>query len=290
MNFSRAAEELCLTQSAVSKQIHALEEQLNIVLFLRVPQGLVLTEAGRFYVDAIRPILEQLSIASGRLRDFSSSPNVLNLGIPATLAQKWLIPLFPSFLKENPEVKVNFTPRIRSVPVVDSRLDAEIQGGEIGHRSGLIEDYVIGREYIVVCAPSVRAHINPDDIDSVANQVLVEHVQVPTAWRDWFAAAEPGSKFAENPPVAASRYEQYSVMIPAIIAGMGLGIVPLFLAIDELRRGELVIPFKQSMLRRGYSLIYREEKRNLPVLQAFRTWLLSEASKTEDQYAEIPRG
>jgi len=141
-----------------------------------------------------------------------------------------------------------------------------------------------------VCAPSVQAHIKPDDADSVANQILLEHVQVPNAWRDWFAVMKPGSKFAENPPVAASRYEQYSVMIPALVAGMGLGIMPLFLAMDELRRGELVVPFKKSMRRNGYSLIYRDEKRDLPVLQAFRTWLLAEAEKTEKQYAEILRG
>ena len=286
LNFSRAAEELCLTQSAVSKQIHALEEQLGTVLFLRVPQGLVLTDAGRYYADAVRPILEQLVFITSRVRDFSNNPDVLNLGVSVTLAQKWLVPRFPSFAKANPTVRINIMPRMQGQRDI-LHLDAEIRSGEEPFWGGLVSDYVIGREYVVTCAPSLSAQLLSRSPAEVIKQTLMEHAQIPTAWSDWAKAVDLKETLADQLLVAASRYEAYSVMIPAIVAGMGFGIVPLFLVLDELRRGELVIPVAQSLMRKGYSLIYREEKRNLPVLDAFRTWLLAEAQKTESECAEL---
>ena len=289
LNCSRAAEELFLTQSAVSKKIRLLEEQLEVVLFLRVPQGLLLTDAGRAYVETIRPILRQLSLASERMRDFRDSPNVLNLGAPSTLAQKWLIPRFPSFVKANPTVKVILTPRTTKQPHDGLHLDAEICSDEEPHWDGLDSNYVIGREYVVVCSPALRDQLKPTAAKDLLDQMLMGHVQVPMAWHDWFADAGLSSSLAGRPPVTASHYEQYSVMIPAVTAGMGFGIVPLFLVLDELRSGELIIPFEQSTLRKGYSLIYRTQRRNFPVLQAFRTWLLTEAKKTEFECTEIKR-
>ena len=290
LNFSHATEELCLTQSAVSKQIRTLEEQLDVTLFLRVPQGLVLSDAGRFYIEVVQSILMQLRAASVHLHNIGNTSNILNLGVPSTLAQKWLIPRFHDFIENNPTVKVNFMPRTAQSSDVLS-LDAEIRSCDERINSSLASDYILGREYVVVCSPELREKFHLKTADDLLKQALLEHVQSPMTWREWFIAAGLEQTLNERSPVAASCYEQYSVMIPAMITSIGVGIVPLFLVLDELRSGELVIPVQRSLtlIRKGFSLVYREEKRNMAVLQAFRTWLLTEAQKTEFECTEIKR-
>lgn len=273
LSCSRAADELFLTQSAVSKQLHSLEEHLGVPLFVRLHQGLAMTDAGKIYWEAIRPALVMLTDATAKVRSLQDNNKVLSLGIPATLGQKWLIPRLADFSEKFPEIAVQFSPRLVSEST-SSALTAEIRFGR-GVWPGTTSHYLMGRELYPICSLSLLKRLSVKKSEDLLKHSLMEHIQLPRSWDLWFASANVSGYDARS----AQRYEQFSVMIPALVAGLGVGLLPRFLVEEELKKKKLAVAFKQSIKTEfGYYLVYPNGRSQSDSLKKFKDWLIAEAN------------
>jgi LysR family transcriptional regulator, glycine cleavage system transcriptional activator len=279
-SFTQTALELHCTQGAVSRQIASLEATVGVPLFERTRQRLVLTDAGKTYLQAIQPALAQLEAATLQLLSHRGKGGTLNIASFPTFGAKWLIPRLPHFTLAHPEVTLNFLPHALGYDFSRAELDASIRFGE-GVWPGTVCDYVAGREVVAVIAPPIiaklrksigRRNIEPNDLINIG---LLHHNSVPSGWSEWFSA------LGINEPKAliGPRFDQFTLVIQAVTAGIGAGLVPRCLIDDELRAKRVVTPFQKKVsLSQGYYLCAPESKAQLPSLQTFRNWLLSEAA------------
>jgi len=271
LSFTRAADELCVTQGAVSRQVAALENFLGVEVFQRVRKRLVLTQAGQSYLAKIQPCLDQLQAATLEILAHGGSGGVLHLSSLPTFAAKFLIPRLPDFSRAHPNIVINFIPHTQGYDFSNSTLDAAIRFGD-GVWPRAVSDYLIGRKVVPVCGPALASGKDairaPQDL---AKQTLLQHVSVPRAWEEWFAALGHPLEQAMRGP----RFDQFTLLIQAAQAGLGVALVPRFLAEEDLRAGRIVVAYEadvESAL--GFYLVYPEEKRRLPSVVAFRAWLL----------------
>ncbi|GIZ51765.1 LysR family transcriptional regulator [Noviherbaspirillum aridicola] len=275
LSCSRAAEELCLTQSAVSKQIHALEEHLGLPLFNRVHHGLELTLAGQIYWDAVKPALALLAEGTTRIRALRADDRVIHLGLPAAVGQKWLIPRLAGFNRRHPDINVEFTPRLTH-DAKSGALTAEIRFGR-GKWPGVRAHYLLGRELYAVGSPALLKQMPVEQPADVLRHRLLEHIELPNIWERWFA----GHGVAGYDARLIQKYEQYTLMIPALTAGLGVGILPRFLVEEELRRRKLVLLEKEALRSDyGYYLVHAKDRKASDALEHFTRWLLAEAKHT----------
>ena len=274
-SFTRAAEELNLTQGAVSRQILQLEEQIGVRLFDRVKQRVVLTPIGRTYADQIRDALNRFAAATAQAIAYRGGGGTLDLAILPTFGARWLVPRIPRFFAAHRDVVVNFSTRVRPVDLRREGLDAAIVRG-VPTQSGLDIHKLMGEELVAVAAPSLVAAMRADDPDRLAGVTLLVQETRPGAWKDWFAAQ------GLPPPIESGAvvFEQFLLVIRAAVAGLGAAVVPKFLVEDELKADELRITPGSSVFNAdGYYLVYPVEYRDRPPLQTFRRWLLDVATE-----------
>ena len=266
-SFTRAAEELCITQGAVSKQVKHLETFLGVMLFVRTPQGLVLTGAGRTYLAKIRSGLRLIETASLELLAEQGTGGTLNLSVFPTFGARWLIPRLAAFRRSHPDVQVEFLPHQQGYDFSSPELDAAIRFGD-GNWPGSLADYITGREVVPVCRPDMAEQcLVPADL---LEHPLMHHTTAVDAWSEWFVQAGVVSPRSRGGPC----FDQYSLLTQAAMAGFGIALIPRCLVQEELRDGKLAValslPIRAS---RGYYFCYPEHKAGLPALQAFRMWL-----------------
>jgi len=272
-SFTRAADELALTQSAVGRQVALLEQRLGVALFTRVRRRLELTGIGREYAARVRRHLDHierdtLEISAGRTQGYT-----LELAVVPTFATQWLIPRLPDFARLHPDITVNLSARSLPFSFQDCAYDAAIYFGDQfwpGTRGG-----VIFREggMVPVCSPAFRAAHALADADDFARCRHLHLSTRPHAWRDWYAVQ--GWDFS----VAAARgprYELFTMMTAAAAAGLGIGLAPRLLIERELETGQLVIPVERGLdVSQGYYFAYPEGRPHVPALDAFRDWVLA---------------
>jgi LysR family transcriptional regulator, glycine cleavage system transcriptional activator len=277
LSFSQAAAELSLTQGAVSRQIRLLEELLNLKLFQRVHNRLTLTEAGAAYMPEVRACLSGLEAATLELLAHQGMGGVLNLAILPTFGTKWLIPRMTSFWRAYPHIMVNFTTRAVAFDFTKERLDAAIHFGDVSW-PGVRSYRLMGEEVVPVCAPAFLQDSGLAQIRDLQRHTLLQHTTRPDAWVEWLAAAgEPEINGLKGP-----RFEHFTMVIQAAIAGIGVAVLPRFLVEDEVAAGRLAIPFDVAVRSdHAYYLVHPEEKSELPAVRAFRDWLLAEARRTD---------
>lgn len=186
LSFTRAGEELSLTQSAVSRQIQSLEDAIGTPLFDRTGNRLTLTEAGHGYHAEIAPLLESLRNATLRLMAFKGSGGVLRLAVLPTFGMKWLVPRLAGFVRAHPEVQIELNTRTTPVDWRTESFDAAIQHGR-PLVSGVIAHRLIGEQLVAVAAPSLVD--STVDIADLAAVPLLQQITRPEGWARWFAAA-----------------------------------------------------------------------------------------------------
>jgi LysR family glycine cleavage system transcriptional activator len=278
-----AADELFLTQGAVSKQIRTLEECLGITLFVRINRGLVLTELGRIYLNEIRPVLAALRAAAVKINSHSISQRTLTLRISATLGDRWLLPRFGRFVEKHPHINVQFTGFLSRDKQDQIEPDGEFRGGE-GNWPGFVTDYLFGRPLVLVAAPSLLQRHRPiEKAEDILGFPKLMHYQAPTVWAEFCESL--GFELPETG--AVSRCEFYSTLIRGAVSGLGLAVVPRVWVQEELSRGELINPLALNYhYRVGYYFIVPERKQHDPALAAMRAWLIEEAAQTRQECKE----
>lgn len=281
---SRAADALHLTQSAVSKQIRELEDWVGVVLFERSRKRLTLTPAGERYEKAVRAVLAQLEAATLELITSNDGGGALHLSSLPTFAAKWLIPRLPQFQHLHPQITLHFVPYVHSYDFERPELDCSILFGD-GHWPGAHADYITGNEVALIAPRTLSADIAINTPGDVARHTLMRHVTVPEAWLHW---SETQGVTGLINPLAGPQFDQFQTMIRAVIAGMGLALVPRCLVQDEIAAGLVREPLAQYPMGGGYCgdmgywFCYPEGRTQLHALLCFRQWLLQGAAGEPD--------
>ena len=272
LSFTRAAEELNLSQGAISRQIATLESQLGVALFSRVRQRISLTPTGASYAEDIRDALNRLSAATVNAVAFKGAGGPLALAILPTFGTRWLIPRLPDFSHKHPEVTINFSTRILPFDFSREPLDAAIHFGD-PLWPGAVMHRLMGETIVPVASPDLIKRLAIKSPADLLRAPLLKQATRPLAWNEWLTAQ--GLDPAEAVP--GPSFEQFAMVAQAAIAGLGAAIVPRFLVEEEIGSGALVVPIDRPIeSKQAYWLVYPEEKTDRPAVKAFRSWLLEQ--------------
>ncbi|MBC3468628.1 LysR substrate-binding domain-containing protein [Pseudomonas sp. RW10S2] len=271
-SFTKAAQELALTQGAVCRQIGGLEGFLNVELFRRSRRGVKLTEAGLSYsrqVSAQLDAVERDTLSVMR----QQGANVIELAVVPTFGTQWLLPRLKDFQQRHPEVTVNLTNRTRPFLFADTAFDAAIYFGDADW-SGTQSHRLMGENPMPVCSPQWLNGRDTLDADSIAELPLLQQTTRPYAWRQWFDSLGMSVERDMNGP----RYELFSMLGQAAMHEMGIALIPPFLIQRELAEGRLVVANKHALSSdKAYYLMIPERKVESASLRAFRDWLVIQA-------------
>ena len=267
---TQAAEELSLTQSAVSRQIKALEDQLGVALFLRKGRRLSLTDKGQTYAGEVRGILQRLRQASVAART-DGEESTLNLSILPAFGMHWLAPRLSGFARRHPEVTVNLSTRLAPFDFTRTRFDAAIHFGRADW-PGALHLPLIPETVVAVCAPALLPAPASDPRDLLRFDLL--HLDTrPRGWQRWLAAQ---GVEAQLPPGMV--FDQFATMAQAAVHGLGIALLPDFLAETYLASGTLVLAFPQRAQSIGaYFLVWPKTGRESRAPVLFRDWLAADA-------------
>ena len=281
LSFTRSADELALTQSAISRQIAGLEDYLGVPLFNRVKKRLSLTDAGQAYAQQVRAHLERIERDTLAAMAHRGAGGILELAVIPTFATRWLIPRLPEFYATHGHITLNLTTRAEPFMFTDTPFDAAIHFGNPVW-PGAIAHALFGEEMTPVCSPRLLStdRVAPADL---AGFTLLHQSARAEAWRHWFAQA--GIHDADC--MKGQRYELFSMLVEAARAGLGVALVPRFFVLNELAHGDLVIPCDMPLHNdKGYYLVYPEHKQGSLLLETFKTWLLNAARQYCESDAE----
>jgi LysR family glycine cleavage system transcriptional activator len=281
-SYTRAAQELALTQSAVSRQVGALEDYLGQALFRRTRHGVTLTDAGANYARQIAPRLQALERDTLDAMTGQGSGGAVHLAVVPTFAARWLIPRLPQFAAQHPDAQVHMDTRTRPFMFSDTEFDAAIMVGtptQMAQWAGTRATALLPEVAIAVCAPALLPTLTP----TLAGAPLLQQSTRPEAWREWFEAvrladttlATVEEPLADATALAGPRFEQFSMTAAAAVSGLGVALVPRLLIEAELARGDLVQahPFALSG-QRHYYLVQPDTAVTKPSLQTLIAWLL----------------
>lgn len=277
-SYTRAAQELALTQSAVSRQIGALEAFLGLALFRRTRHGVALTPGGADYARQIAPRLQALERDTLDAMSRQGTSGSISLAAVPTFATRWLLPRLPDLARQQPELVVHIETRTRPFLFAETGFDAALYSGtaeQVANWAGTRATALVEEEVVPVCAPALlggRKRLQPMDL---ARLPLLQQSTRPEAWRQWFEAMGVDAPAALSGP----RHELYSMTAAAAAQGLGLALVPRLLIEPELARGELVVASPRALKSgRSYWLVLPDRGEPRPALAAFTAWLLRQTA------------
>ena len=291
LSFTRAAQELFLTQSALSRQVQALEEALGVPLFVRRHRALALTPAGAAFHREVAAALAALIAAADRARGVHRAPG-LTLSTTVSFASLWIIPRLPSFRARHPDVEVYVSADDRLIDLGRGDVDLAVRYlADANFPEGGVR--LFGERMLPVAAPHLVGGrglplAKPADL---ARHVLL-HLDDPEGrmpwldWTVWLAAnGQPGLKAA-----GSLRFKLYDQVIQAAVGGQGIALGRIPLIAEHLRDGRLVAPFpKRYDSARGYYAVASPHAADRADVAAFVLWLRDEA-KIEASRGEADAG
>ncbi|WP_241051595.1 putative beta-lactamase transcriptional repressor AxcR [Achromobacter xylosoxidans] len=263
LSFTRAAQELNLTQAAVSQHVKNLEARLGVALFRRVPRGLVLTDEGL----ALMPVLsESFDRIAAVLQGYRGKVRrqVLSVGVVGTFAVGWLLPRMRDFQTRHPHVDLRVFSNNNRVDLAAEGLDLAIRFGD-GNWHGIEARPLLSAPLSPVCAPAVAPRLRaPRD---VLREPLLRSYR-PDEWPAWFATAG-----LEPPLVQGSMFDSSLVLADAAAQGAGVALLPTRLFEREFLSGRLVRPFALEVETGQYWLTRIASRRPTAAMQAFSAWM-----------------
>lgn len=272
-SFTRAAEELNVTQGAVSHQVKALEDILRLKLFHRERQRLILTDAGRDYLSVIRDALDRIAVGTERLVQRRES-GVLTVSTSPDFAAKWLVNRLSRFAENFPDVDLRVSATTHYADFARDDIDIAIRHGD-GNWPGLDVERLYAERLFPVCSPKLVAGRNR--ITKAADLLRFPLLRLEDAknWTRLFEAA--GLKAAVGPGPVLNRA---SMLIDAAIDGQGIALARTALAAWDLINGRLVRPVDVSLrVAHTYWIVCPKAVANISKIAAFRDWVLAEAAE-----------
>lgn len=269
-SFTMAANELSISQSAVSRQIRLLEEQIGSPLFVREKQTVQLSEAGAAYAREVREALQRVGNASLNLR---ANPNggTLNLAILPTFGTRWLAPRLPRFLDQHPGITINLSTRLSAFDFRSDPFDAAIHFGDKPWA---------GAEGVELMTEIVVPVASPDFLDrhevkkpgDMLKLPLLHLASRPDQWEGWFAAQN-----VDADRLRGMLFDQFATAAQAAGSGLGLALLPEFLIEADLRRGDLVRALDAPMpSQQHYFLVWPAGRDAYRPLAMFSKWIQAE--------------
>lgn len=274
-SFTLAARELSLSESAVSRQIGLLEENLNVSLFVRVKQRVMLTRSGRLYSEQVRASLRMLEKDTMAIAAHGSGKGNLELAVLPTFSLEWLIPRLPGFYAKHPTIRINMGIRTGPFSFEEEHFSVAIHHGKPIWPHAKLE-FLFGERMVAIA----RRDLIGDTIKCAAdvlNFPLLYSTTRPESWRQWFEAAGIPD---DRRPEQSAGFELQSMVVRAAESGLGIALVPEFFVSDAawrnglVRAHELSIPAEDS-----YHLVYPNDLPENNSLQCFRKWILEEAKR-----------
>ncbi|WP_037313426.1 LysR substrate-binding domain-containing protein [Ruegeria halocynthiae] len=273
---SAVAEEMSLTQSAVSRQFQSLETQLEVELIRRDQKRLSLTPAAQEYVGEIRQALNQIAQASMNLH-LAPLGGSLNLAILPTFGMRWLVPRLPEFARRHPDITINMSTRHRPFNFAAEPFDAALHFGEADW-PGTDRLLLKVERVLPVCAPALLPNGPPESPQALLKLPLL-HIQTrPKAWQGWFRQMG----FDNVGALPGTIHDQFSTINQAALHGLGVALMPSYLVEQDLAVGRLISAFSDAVETVGaYYLVWPRSKSDDPSLREFRHWLAAQA-QSED--------
>jgi DNA-binding transcriptional LysR family regulator len=291
LSFTRAGEELHLTQSAVSRQIKELEDQLGVALFERRHRALALTEAGRELYPAAAQVLATMRAVTERLHALSAQKS-LSVSTTPAFAALWLIPRLATFARENPGVDVRVAAETRIQDLQRERIDVAVRYATQA-LAGPDALRLFGEQMFPVCSPKLVAGAQPPlNAPADLRRHALLHLDDPEgrwpwqSWRVWLEAAGAG----DIRPAGNLSFSSYGDVIAAAIAGHGVALGRSPLVRDALRAGTLAAPFgARAESNRAYYLIVSRTAAQRPEVGRFAEWVRREAATATADTMPAPR-
>jgi len=278
LSFTRAADELHVTQAAISHQIKTLEEQLGVKLFRRLPRGLMLTESGQVYLPAVRDAFDRLATATDRLQTREAS-GLLTVSLLPSFAARWLVPRLSRFREAHPDIDLRVAAEERLTDFDRDGVDVAIRYGG-GTYPGLYAKRILGESFFPVCSPSLIDGAPPLRQPADLRHHTLLHDDMRMDWPMWLLAAGVGDVVdARRGPA----FNDSALMLQAAVDGQGVALGRRALVADDLASGCLVRPFSTSLSSAyGYYVVYPELSAGRPKVAAFEDWLTAEAKVQEE--------
>jgi len=272
-SFTRAAEELCVTQAAVSQQVKGLEATLGLKLFNRERQRLVLTAAGREYLAVVRDALDRIAVGTDRLLQRRSS-GVLTVSASPDFAARWLLYRLGRYTESHAEIDLRVSATQQHVDLAREQVDLAIRHGD-GNWPGLEARRLCSERLFPVCSPSLL--MKTGRLTEAAQLLKFPLLRLDdwSTWSKWFEAAGVSSRVIRGPVL-----NQASLLIDAAIDGQGVALARTTLAARDLLSGRLVIPIGISLgLPNAYWIVAPKVTSRTAKITGFRDWLLAEAAE-----------
>ena len=276
LSFTRAAEELTVTQAAISHQVKALEEHLDVALFLRLPRQLELTKAGKILLPVVRDAFDRIGASVTKLNKEVAS-SALTVRLAPSFAAKWLSPRLDDFRRKHPQIDLSLTHSNEAVDFKRQQIDIAITYGQ-GDWRGVVSDRVLSIDFFPVCSPQFMQGEHPlTNPKNLAHYTLL-HDTDRVAWSDWLALAG-----IENvDPQRGTVVDDTNVLIQAAIDGIGIALGSTHFVADRLASGRLVKPF-DTTLYNDYAYYVVCPKKNLkrPEVSVFKAWLMEQSKRRQ---------
>lgn len=267
-SFSRAGEQIGLTQSAISRQIALLEDWLQTGLFDRHGRRVVLNSAGHAYLDQVRPALDRIREATEQVVNRTGGRE-LNIATLPSFGMRWLAPRLPDLTARFPDLMVNFATRSFSFDLRGEGFDAAIHFGQpdwpdASHLS------LFHEQVVAVCSPDWLAANPLEGPEDLMGKPLLFQASRRSAWSRWFASQ--GLK--DIPTLKGPLFEQFLMLAQAAASGAGAALIPRFLIEPELAQGTLVIPFDHMLKSEdAYYLVRRADWQSNAAMLKFSEWI-----------------
>ena len=270
-SFTRAGNELNLTQGAISRQIQELESHLGIRLFERIRQRVILTDAGKLYLPHVKKALSDLSDATHKVVSLSNSA-ALNLVVLPTFGARWLIPRLSKFQGEHPGISIHIT-------TLQQPIDCDLQPYDVAvfHQSnpwpGTISHHLMDADMLAVCSPKLKARQAIKTPADLARFPLLRERKRPNRWCDLLA----GLGVTLETPLTGDTYQNFGMLAQAAVAGLGVALLPVHLVADDIERRRLeVVGGRFLKAKTSYYLILPEARASNGAVRTFTEWLIAE--------------
>lgn len=278
LSFTKAAEELFVTQAAISHQIKLLEEHLSIKLFMRRNRSLLLTEEGQSYYLDIKDIFANLHEATEKLLTRGAKGSI-SIALTPSFAIQWLIPRLSEFSKIHPDIDV----KIKAVDFEENSLtddvDVAIYYG-MGNWQNVQADKLHTEYFIPVCSPLLLAGEHPIQIPADLKHHTLLHDMTRNNWNEWIKQANIKDINVNQGPI----FSHSSMVLQAAIHGQGVALGHNILAKPEIESGRLITPFNQVLMsKKSYYLVCRETQIDSAKINTFRNWLLAEVKQEQEE-------
>jgi LysR family glycine cleavage system transcriptional activator len=279
LSFTGAADELGVTQGAVSQQVKKLEAHFGLLMFRRVHQGLLLTDAGQSYLPAVRDAFDGLALGTRNLQSRERG-GVLTVSVSAGFATKWLVPRSHRFYERHPEIDLRISASPDHINFARGDVDLAVRHGD-GVWPELDTTRLMAEKVFPVCSPRLagKLHDLKAPID-LRHQTLL-HSWQPDYWPRWFAAADAADAVdTTRGPV----FSDHNNAIQAAIDGQGVALGRTALVGDDLLAGRLIRPFDQVISAEiAYWIVCPKGTAERPKIAAFCEWLLAEADALQQR-------